>query len=139
MGWPLAEAAPQPQVPIGHVTNGIHFKSWISNDIEQLVDRQLGPDWKTTPGSPESWRHLIGAEDEGLWEARCHARSRLVEYTRQHQKEQLARRGAGAEVLAATDGLLDSGVLTIGFVGRFVAYKRPTLFLRDPERLARPR
>lgn len=132
--WPRLPLA---EVPIGHVTNGIHFKSWISNDIEQLVDRQLGPDWKTTPGSPESWRHLIGAEDEGLWEARCHARSRLVEYTRQHQREQLARRGARAEVLAAADGLLDSGVLTIGFVGRFVAYKRPTLFLRDPERLAR--
>jgi starch phosphorylase len=132
--WPRL---PVNEVPIGHVTNGIHFKSWISSEIEQLVDDQLGPDWKTTPGSPESWRQLISAEDEPLWDARCRARARLIEYTRDHQREQLARRSAREELLAATAGLLDPGALTIGFVGRFVAYKRPTLFLRDPDRLAR--
>ncbi len=102
--WPRL---PLSEVPIGYVTDGIHFKSWISSEIEELVDRQLGPNWKTTPGSPESWRQLIGAVDKGLWDARRRARSRLIEFTRVHQKEQLARRGAPEEQLAATDTLLD--------------------------------
>jgi starch phosphorylase len=132
--WPRL---PLSEVPIGHVTNGIHFKSWISTDIEELLDRLLGPNWKTTPGSQASWKHLIGADDEGLWNARCRGRARLIEFTRVRRNEQLARRGADATRLAASAAILDADVLTIGFVGRFVAYKRPTLFLRDPDRLAR--
>ncbi|MGP8149318.1 MAG: alpha-glucan family phosphorylase [Acidimicrobiales bacterium] len=132
--WPRL---PSGEVPIGYVTNGIHFKSWISTEVEVLLDRQLGPNWKTTPGSPASWKQLMGTEDEGLWDARCRARARLIEFTRVRRNEQLARRGADATRLAATDALLDADALTIGFVGRFVAYKRPTLFLRDPDRLAR--
>ncbi|MGD0944863.1 MAG: alpha-glucan family phosphorylase [Acidimicrobiales bacterium] len=131
--WPRL---PLNEVPIGHVTNGIHLSSWISPEIEKLLDFQLGPEWKTTPGSPASWKPLVGSEDEKLWDARCRARARLIEFTRVHRNEQLARRGTDAARLAATDALLDAEALTIGFVGRFVAYKRPTLFLRDPDRLA---
>ncbi len=132
--WPRL---PLNEVPIGHVTNGIHFKSWISTEVEELLDRRLGPSWKTTPGSPDSWKQLLGTEDEGLWDARCRARARLIEFTRARRNEQLARRGADATRLAAADAILDANALTIGFVGRFVAYKRPTLFLRDPDRIAR--
>ena len=132
--WPRL---PLSEVPIGHVTNGIHFKSWISTEVEELLDRRLGPSWKTTPGSPDSWKELLGTEDEGLWDARCRARARLIEFTRVRRNEQLARRGADKTHLAAADAILDADALTIGFVGRFVAYKRPTLFLRDPDRLAR--
>jgi starch phosphorylase len=132
--WPRL---PLNEVPIGHVTNGVHFKSWISTEIEDLLDHQLGPRWKTTPGSPEAWKALAAAEDEALWKARCRARARLIEFTRGRRNEQMARRGATAELLSATASLLDPDALTIGFVGRFVAYKRPTLFLRDPDRLER--
>ena len=132
--WPRL---PLSEVPIGHVTDGIHFRSWISSEIEELLDRQLGSFWRTTPGSPVSWKPLIEAEDEALWNAKCRGRARLIEFTRVRRHEQLARRGADATRLAAADALLDADALTIGFVGRFVAYKRPTLFLRDPERLAR--
>ncbi len=132
--WPRL---PLDEVPIGHVTDGVHFKSWISDEIEDLLDRELGLGWRTTPGSPDSWMPLIGAGDEGLWQAKCQARTRLIEFTRTRRNEQLARRGADGMRLAAAESLLDPDALTIGFVGRFVAYKRPTLFLRDPERLAR--
>jgi starch phosphorylase len=132
--WPRL---PLNEVPIGHVTDGIHFRSWISSEIEELLDRQLGAFWRTTPGSPVSWKPLVEAKDEALWNARCRARARLIEFTRVRRREQLARRGAVETRLAVADELLDADVLTIGFVGRFVAYKRPTLFLRDPERLAR--
>jgi starch phosphorylase len=132
--WPRL---PLSEVPIGHVTDGVHFKSWISNEIEELLDRQLGYDWRTTPGSPDSWMPLIKAEDEELWNARCRARARLIDFTRVRRNEQLSRLGADVTRLAGTEALLDPDALTIGFVGRFVAYKRPTLFLRDPARLAR--
>jgi len=132
--WPRL---PLKEVPIGHVTDGVHFKSWISNDIEELLDLELGLGWRTTPGSPDSWMPLIGAEDEHLWKAKCRARARLIEFTRTRRNEQLARRGADEERLATTETLLDPEALTIGFVGRFVAYKRPTLFLRDTDRLGR--
>ncbi len=132
--WPRL---PLNEVPIGHVTDGVHFRSWTSTEIEELLDRQLGSHWRTMPGSPDSWEPLIEVDDEALWNARCRARARLIEFTRVRRKEQLARRGAGAKRLAAANALLDPDALTIGFVGRFVAYKRPTLFLRDPDRLAR--
>ena len=132
--WPRL---PLDEVPIGHVTDGVHFKSWISDEIEDLLDRELGLGWRTTPGSPDSWMPLIKAGDEELWQAKCQARTRLIEFTRTRRNEQLARRGADGMRLAAAESLLDPDALTIGFVGRFVAYKRPTLFLRDPERLAR--
>jgi starch phosphorylase len=131
--WPRL---PLNEVPIGHVTDGVHFRSWISSEIEEVLDRQLGPLWRTTPGSSSSWQPLIGADDEALWNVKCRARARLIEFTRVRRHEQLARRGAAAARLAAADVLLDADALTIGFVGRFVTYKRPTLFLRDPERLA---
>jgi starch phosphorylase len=132
--WPRL---PLNEVPIGHVTNGIHFTSWISNEIEEMFDAQIGSSWKTTPRSPATWQQVAGTADEGLWAARCRARARLIEFTRVRRNEQLARRGADETRLSATETLLHPDALTIGFVGRFVAYKRPTLFLRDRERLAR--
>jgi starch phosphorylase len=131
--WPRL---PLNEVPIGHVTNGIHFTSWASNEIEEMFDEQIGSSWKTTPRSPATWQQVAGTGDEGLWAARCRARVRLIEFTRGRRNEQLARRGADEARLSATETFLDPDALTIGFVGRFVAYKRPTLFLRDPERLA---
>jgi len=132
--WPRL---PLNEVPIGHVTNGIHFTSWISNEIEEMFDKQIGSSWKTTPRSPATWQQVAGTGDEGLWAARCRARARLIEFTRVRLNEQLARRGAAEARFSATETLLHPDALTIGFVGRFVAYKRPTLFLRDRERLAR--
>lgn len=124
--WP---ELPVDEVPIGHVTNGVHLQSWISPEIDHLLDRQLGAEWRKVPGEPESWATLLDADDAELWHASKVARERLVEVTR----ERTARR-VGHD---AAERLLDPDALTIGFVGRFVAYKRPTLFLRDPDRLER--
>ncbi len=132
--WPRL---PPKEVPIGHVTNGIHYQSWISAEMNELLDRQLASDWRSTPGEPATWRRLLDADDHELWAAKCQARARLVEFARARRRGQLARRGADPERLAAIDTLLDPDALTVGFVGRFVAYKRPTLFLRDPDRLER--
>ena len=132
--WPRL---PLNEVPIGHVTDGVHFRSWISSEIEEVLDRQLGPLWRTTPGSSSSWAPLIGADDEALWNARCRARARLIEIrTGFAATNSLPAAVPMQRVLLPRTCSLTPTRSTIGFVGRFVTYKRPTLFLRDPERLA---
>jgi starch phosphorylase len=132
--WPRL---PLDEVPIGHVTNGVHLQSWITPEIDRLLDRQLGEEWRRVPGEPESWASLLDADDVELWNASRAARARLVAATRTRRRALLQHRGTGTGSPQEVEHLLDPEALTIGFVGRFVAYKRPTLFLRDPDRLAR--
>ena len=129
--WPRLPTA---EVPVSFVTNGVHLLSWVSREIDELLDAELGRFWRTIPGAPELWRQLLGAQDQQLWEARHRSLERLIDLIRSR-----ARRGRaeGPPRSVPADSLLDPEALTIGFVGRFVAYKRPTLFLRDPDRLAR--
>jgi starch phosphorylase len=131
--WPRL---PTDEVPIGHVTNGVHLQSWTTSEFHELLTTTLGSQWRTTPGDHVEWSKLDTIDDKELWRAKNVARSNLVQYTRRRARQELARRHALTErVLGAT--LLNPDALTIGFVGRFVAYKRPTLLLTDPDRLAR--
>jgi starch phosphorylase len=132
--WPRV---PIEEVPIGHITNGIHLLTWMSDEFDQVLDREVGREWRTTPDDPEAWRNLLLASDSELWSAKQIARTRLVEAVRARRRALLIHRGADRDLVEATGELLDPAAFTIGFVGRFVAYKRPTLFLRDPERLLR--
>jgi starch phosphorylase len=131
--WP---ELPVDEVPIGHVTNGVHLQSWITPEVDRLLDRQLGDEWRRVPGGPESWARLLDADDVELWHAARVARQRLVIATRDRRRDALDPTASDAE-REEVDGLLDPDAFTIGFVGRFVAYKRPTLFLSDPGRLER--
>jgi starch phosphorylase len=131
--WPRL---PVDEVPIGHVTNGVHLQSWITPEIDRLLDRQLGEEWRRVPGEPESWSRLLDADDAELWHASCVARQRLVVATRDRRRDAFGPEVSDHE-REEVDRLLDPDAFTIGFVGRFVAYKRPTLFLSDPERLER--
>jgi starch phosphorylase len=133
MMWPRL---PLEEVPIGHVTNGVHLESWVTGRYSELLNSAVGPQWRTTPGDRSMWSRLSEVDDAELWRVKNVARRELVEFTRRRARQELARRHAPSERVTALT-LLDSNRLTIGFVGRFVAYKRPTLLLRDPERLAR--
>ena len=132
--WPRL---PTDEVPISHVTNGVHLQSWITPEIDRILDRQLGEEWRRVPGEPESWASMLDADDAQLWEASRAARRRLVEATRARRLSLIGRRRSDAVAIDEASQLLDPEAFTIGFVGRFVAYKRPTLFLRHPDRLAR--
>ena len=132
--WPHL---PTDEVPISYVTNGVHLQSWITPEIDRMLDRQLGEEWRKVPGEPESWASMLEANDQDLWRARQVARARLVAATRARRRALIGRRRSDAIAIDEANRLLDPEALTIGFVGRFVAYKRPTLFLRDPDRLAR--
>ena len=132
--WP---GVPAKEIPIGHVTNGVHFRSWISAEFNQLYDRYLGPQWREEPANTDVWSHVQSIPAEELWRTHERRRERLVAWARRRVREQRLRRGAPQSELDAAAEVLDPDALTIGFARRFATYKRATLILRDVERLRR--
>ena len=133
MLWPRV---PFDEIPVGHITNGVHLESWTTEPFSELLTSSVGSQWQTTPGDPVMWSKIVNAPNADLWRAKNEARADLVEFARRRARKDLARRHSPSERVAAVS-VLDPDRLTIGFIGRFVGYKRPTLLLRDPERLAR--
>ncbi|UCF20120.1 MAG: alpha-glucan family phosphorylase [Gemmatimonadota bacterium] len=132
--WP---GLPGDEVPVGHVTNGVHFRSWISLEMNQLYDRYLGPRWREEPADPAIWERVWQIPAEELWRTHERRRERLVAFARRRLRAQAERRGAPRAELEAADEALDMQTLTIGFARRFATYKRALLLLRDPDRLGR--
>ncbi|HXE76195.1 MAG TPA: alpha-glucan family phosphorylase [Candidatus Xenobia bacterium] len=126
---------PEDEVPIGHVTNGVHVRNWVSREMHQLFDRYLGEEWWREPGNPATWQPVDDIPDEELWATHERRRERLVAVARQRLVKQLERRGASQAELDRARGVLDTNTLTIGFARRFATYKRANLILRDLERL----
>lgn len=116
--WP---ARPEEDVPIGHITNGVHVMSWLAPSLARLYERRLGPGWVGHQSDPAVWEGVVDLDDDELWEAHSALRRHLVAF---------ARRRTGAE------DVFDPEALTIGFARRFATYKRATLILSDLERLA---
>lgn len=131
--WP---GVPQNEVPIAAKTNGVHLRSWISHDLDQLFDRYVGPHWRDSPADEAIWRRLETIPAEELWRTHERRRERLVAFARRRIQTQLRRRGAPPAEMAEASDVLDPEVLTIGFGRRFTDYKRAALLLRDPDRLA---
>lgn len=131
--WP---GVPVDEIPIGSVTNGVHFRSWISYEMNQLYDRYLGPKWREEHADEHLWRRVESIPAEELWRTHELRRERLVAFARRKLRAQLQRRGAPRSAVDATDEILDPEALTIGFARRFATYKRAGLILRDPQRLA---
>jgi starch phosphorylase len=132
--WP---AVPADEVPIRYVTNGIHVRSWLSQDLAFTLDRYLGDGWMNDPADHSVWDDVAQIPDEELWRAHERSRERLVGWARQTLRDQLTKRGASYDDLNVADEILDPEALTIGFARRFATYKRGTLLLRDVERLTK--
>jgi starch phosphorylase len=131
------EGVPEAEVPIGHVTNGVHFRSWVSFEMNQLYDRYLGPKWREDPGDPTLWQRTETIPAGELWRTHERRRERLVAYARQRLRAQLMSRNAPQAAVEGADEVLSPDALTIGFGRRFATYKRANLLIRDPHRLAR--
>jgi len=132
--WP---GVPSNEVPIQHVTNGVHTPSWISHDMADLYDRYLGPGWHENPADMETWTAVDHIPDTELWRTHARRRERLVAFARRRLVEQYRRRGAGAAEIAAAEEVLEPEALTIGFARRFATYKRANLILADSARLSK--
>jgi starch phosphorylase len=130
--WP---GVPAREVPIISITNGIHLKSWLSEEMNLLYERYLGPNWSAQLTDKSIWNSLDQMPDEELWSAHQRSKERLIVFTRNRLKAQIQRRGTYHSELNRVEQVLDLEALTIGFARRFVNYKRADLLLRDPERL----
>ncbi|HEV2423677.1 MAG TPA: alpha-glucan family phosphorylase [Terriglobia bacterium] len=132
--WP---AVPTDEVPVRHITNGVHFRSWISLEMNQLYDRYLGPKWHEEPADQKTWNRIYSVSPEELWRSHERRRDRLVAWVRGRVRAQWVKRGAPPSEIAAAQEVLNPNALTIGFARRFATYKRGTLILRDLPRLER--
>ena len=129
-GWPMEE------VPIGHVTNGVHMPTWSSPVADFLWAGRSGKDrWEVANDAED--QGIRSASDAELWQFRSAARGNLVEYVRKKMVHQTAVSGAPPEAIEAAKHLFDDNTLTLGFARRFATYKRSDLLLHDPERLVR--
>jgi len=133
---PLFPRWPTNEVPIGHVTNGVHMPTWDSAEADTLWTEACGKErWLGTTDNLEHDIRQIA--DAPLWEFRSICRKRVVAYAREHVARDMAAAGATPDAIERTRQRLNPDVLTLGFARRFATYKRPNLLLHDPERLLR--
>ena len=133
---PLFPRWPEEEVPVGHVTNGIHTPSWDSAAADELWTGACGKDrWLGTAETLE--RDIRQVSDARLWQFRTEASKSLVEYARQRVSLDLTAAGLPPEKAEAAKHIFDPNALTLGFGRRFATYKRPNLLLHDPQRLLR--
>ncbi|MBN1293848.1 MAG: alpha-glucan family phosphorylase [Candidatus Latescibacteria bacterium] len=130
--WP---GYPRDEIPISHITNGIHVASWVSQDMVELFERYLGPRWRNEPACEEIWARINDIPDEEIWRTHERRVERLVSFARNRLYAQLKRRGSSEAELNLAQGALNSETLTIGFARRFATYKRADLIFRDISRL----
>jgi starch phosphorylase len=133
---PLFPHWPEAEVPVKHVTNGVHMPSWDSAAADEFWTTHCGKDrWM---GTTESLQEFIrSTSDDKLWQLRTAGRKSLVEYVRQRLALQLTACGTSPEELSVVEQIFDADTLTLGFARRFATYKRPNLLLHDPARLLR--
>jgi glycogen phosphorylase len=123
-------------VPIGHITNGVHVPSWLAPEMFRLYDRHLGTDWHQRSSEAKIWLGIENVDDGELWETHLNLKSQLIEFVRRRAVAQAERRGESPLELQRLERVLSPDALTIGFARRFATYKRANLILTDIERLA---
>jgi starch phosphorylase len=134
---PLFPHWPVDEVPVGHVTNGVHHPTWDSAAADELWTRACGKDrWLGMKESLEQ-QGIRSVPDENLWQLRTDSTECLVDYARERLARHYAAAGASAKTIEEANHLFDPKILTLGFARRFATYKRPNLLLHDPERLLR--
>jgi starch phosphorylase len=136
MWAPLYRSTKPEDVPIGHVTNGVHVPTWMSGPMRQLLDRHLGEDWPARAENRSTWEPVDDIPGEELWAVRNRLRADLVDYVREADAAARLNRYEDGEAVQAAFEVFDPGRLTLGFARRVAIYKRLSLLFRDADRLA---
>lgn len=126
---------PVTEIPIDHVTNGVHLSSWLSPENGEMFDRYIGPRWRKHPGNADMLDMIEQLPDDELWRMHESGKSRMIKMVRDKVSKQLKARNASEREIRESAFVLENGVLTIGFARRFATYKRATMLLSDKERL----
>jgi len=124
------------EIPIGYITNGVHIRSHISNEMEGLFLQYIGEKWVSNPASSNLWENIDKIPDEELWRTHERRRVRLVAFVRKRLIQQIKNRGGSQMEIAAAAEVLDPSALTVGFARRFATYKRATLIFKNLEKLS---
>lgn len=130
--WP---ELPEEEVPIDHITNGIHYPSWVSAELRELYDEYLGDGWRHRLSEKELWDAVDEIPDEKLWAVKQTLKEKMIDALRDRVATQRTRNREGERRVRDAGSVLDTNALTIGFARRFATYKRATLIFRDIERI----
>jgi starch phosphorylase len=136
MWIPLFQARSEEQVPIGHITNGVHVLTWLAPQMHEMYDRYLGPDWESRSAEPQVWEQVESVSDAELWETHQALKGRLIDFVRRRAAADAERRGEAPSVVSTISRSLNQDALTIGFARRFATYKRADLIFKDIEQIA---
>ncbi|HET9768151.1 MAG TPA: alpha-glucan family phosphorylase [Thermoanaerobaculia bacterium] len=137
MWQPLFGADEPEDVPVDHVTNGVHLPTWLGREMQDLLRRHLGPQWQGQVHYPNAPERLAEVPGEELWQAHQAQKRRLGRFTESRLRDQLARHGRSPEELREVESFFRPEALTIGFARRFATYKRAGLVFTDPHELRR--
>ncbi len=132
--WPNE---PIEQVPISHVTNGIHVPAWIGEAMNKIYRKYLKPDWVEYHDDPVLWERILDVPDAELWAAHLHLKRKLMGIIRERARRRRVENGLTAEQVLCAGTFLDPDALIIGFARRFATYKRATIIFHDWDRLSR--
>lgn len=133
---PLFPHWPTNEVPVSHITNGVHMPTWDSKEADEIWTDACGKD-RWLGMNKTLGQDIRKVSDERLWEMRTNANKALIQFAREHFRKQLLSSGNSAYAIEQAKHLFDPNILTLGFARRFATYKRPNLLLHDPERLLR--
>ncbi|MEW4526470.1 alpha-glucan family phosphorylase [Maioricimonas sp. JC845] len=132
--WPYRS---EEEIPIGHITNGVHVSTWLAHQMRVLYDKVLPANWHLKSGEPEVWAGFERVTPAELWETHQSLKNRLIVFARESLVKQAQRLKRSEADSQALENVLDPRTLTIGFARRFAPYKRADLIIRDIDRLAR--
>ncbi|HEY7370775.1 MAG TPA: alpha-glucan family phosphorylase [Polyangia bacterium] len=125
------------EVPVGHITNGVHVRTWLAPAMQEVYAKYMGADWTEHLADPRMWARVDNVPDAELWETHRVLKAALVRFVRRRVGEQRRRNDYSEELVAAAQDALDPEALTIGFARRFATYKRASLIFQDIARLKR--
>jgi starch phosphorylase len=137
MWQPLFGTPDETNVPITHVTNGAHLRTFLSRPFRELFDRHLGDEWLERSADPDSWARVREIPNDELWRARCDARGEMIRFARSKAQRDRLLRGEQIEYARVIGERLSADTLTLGFARRIATYKRAGLLIRDEERARR--
>ncbi|MDH5720644.1 MAG: alpha-glucan family phosphorylase [Spirochaetia bacterium] len=123
------------EIPIDHITNGVHVPTWLSDEFSRLFFRYVDPDWISKIGDPKMWERIEDIPANELWKSQERLKDRLIAFVRKRIRHALIELHVTAEEIQDSENLLNVDALTIGFARRFATYKRANLLFKDKERL----
>jgi glycogen phosphorylase len=125
------------EIPIGHITNGVHVPSWLADQMKQLYARHFTPDWYDRMGETDVWQPIHNVDPGELWETHNALKNLMLTFARRRISRECRRRGESEQTVEAARNVLDPSILTIGFARRFATYKRASLIFNDLDRVSR--